>query len=62
MYAFEVSKTDLNLQDLAINLDEITELQNSSVFQLNRVENRPYEYDGAPFIAGIDIQNNLALT
>ena len=62
MYVFEVAKTHLNLQDLPINLDEITELQNSSVFQFNRVENRPYEYEGPEFIAGIDIQNNLALT
>ena len=29
-----VSKTELSLQDLAIDLDELTELQDSSVFRL----------------------------
>ena len=31
---FEVSKAELELQDLAMNMDEITELQDSSVFGL----------------------------
>ena len=34
---FEVSQTELSLQDLAINLDEVTELQDSSLFQLKEV-------------------------
>ena len=40
----------------------MTELKDSSVFQLSRVENRPYEIDGPVLVAGIDIQNNLHLT
>ena len=34
-----VSKTELSLQDLAIDLDELTELQDSSAFSLERGEN-----------------------
>ena len=30
----EISQTEVALQDLAINMDEVTELQDSSLFQL----------------------------
>ena len=33
---YKVVQTELALQDLAFNLDEITELQDSSVFTLQR--------------------------
>ena len=34
---FEISQTELALQDLAINMDEVTEMQDSSLFQLKEV-------------------------
>ena len=34
---FEISQTELALQDLAINMDEVTELQDSSLFQLKEM-------------------------
>ena len=33
---YEISKAELSSQDLAINLDELTELQDSSIFNLGR--------------------------
>ena len=39
---YEVSTTELALQDLAINIDEITELQDSSVFELKPTITVPY--------------------
>ena len=33
---YKVSQTELALQDLAFNLDEVTEMQDSSVFRLAR--------------------------
>ena len=33
---FLISRTELYLQDLPINLDDVTELQDSSVFRINR--------------------------
>ena len=52
----------MSLQDLAISLDYITVLEDSSVFQLNEISSRPFERDGADFVAGFDIQNDLNLT
>ena len=37
---------ELFLQDLAINLDEITELQDSSVFKMENFGLVPYEFLG----------------
>ena len=34
---FEISQTELALQDLAFNFDEVTELRDSSLFQLKEV-------------------------
>ena len=59
--SFFVSKTDLSLQDLAVNLDEITELQDSSVFTLERGSVRPY-YRDTDLVEGIRIWMNLNLT
>ena len=42
-FPFVVSKTDLQLQDLAVNLDDVTLLQDSSVFRLDQLIPRPYE-------------------
>ena len=33
---YEISQTELSLQDLAIDLDKVTELQDSSVFRLKQ--------------------------
>ena len=38
---FEISQTELALQDLAINIDELTELQDASVFRLKRGTKTP---------------------
>ena len=46
---------------MPINLDYITILEDSSVFQLNEIPSRPFEFD-ADFVAGIGIQNDLNLT
>ena len=45
MFKFQVRRTELNLQDLAINLDEVTLLQNSQVFTLKNVGTDPFEAD-----------------
>ena len=42
---FEVSQTELSLQDLAFNLDEVTELKDSSVFRLRELETVPSQFD-----------------
>ena len=42
---FKISSTQLYLQDDAINLDEITELDNASVFKLESQPLRTYEKD-----------------
>lgn len=34
MLMYEVTMTELSLQDLAINLDDVTELKDSRVFEL----------------------------
>ena len=34
--SYKIAKTELYLQDLPVNLDEITELQDSSVFNLQQ--------------------------
>ena len=45
----EVQRTELKLQDLVVDLDEITELTNSQVFSLKDVGTIPYEYDNTVF-------------
>ena len=44
MHVFEVSRTELNLQDLSLNLDSFTELIDETEFKLNKIETRPYEF------------------
>ena len=57
-----MSRTELTLEDLPIKLDAITELVDSKVFKMNKIESRPAEILGPEFITGIDIQGNLDLT
>ena len=50
---YKVVQTELALQDLAFNLDEITELQDSSVFTLQRGQTVTKPHANKPFIAGL---------
>lgn len=40
---YHVKRTELILQDLHVNFDELTELQDSSVFKLEKTFVRPFE-------------------
>lgn len=53
--------TEVELQDLAVNLDQVTELRDSSVFSIKYSHNvfRPLELD---LIRGIQLQLNRDLT
>ena len=42
---FEVTKTSLGLQDLAVNLDQLTGLQDDDLFRLNMNRMIPFEYE-----------------
>ena len=50
-----MARTELTLEDLPIKLDSITELVDSSVFTMNKLETIPYEIFGPEYIAGISI-------
>ena len=56
-----MSKTELSLQDLPVNLDEITELQDSSVFQVEQTRLVPFVNE-ADLIQGFQIEMNQDLT
>ena len=58
---YSVSKTELSLQDLAVNLDEITELQDSSVFKLQPGKLVPEKSD-ENLVYGIYILMDFDLT
>ena len=55
---FDIVRTRLELQDLFVNLDEVTELEDTSVFQIKYKGNRPYEKDPS-FVTSLVIENNL---
>ena len=40
---FEIAQTELSLQDLAFDLDEVTELYDSRVFRLSEGELAPFK-------------------
>ena len=42
---FKVLTTQLYLQDMFINLDDLTELQDESIFKLEMLPLKPYEKD-----------------
>ena len=48
---YKVSRTELQLQDLHIDLDEVTELVDSSAFKLEQVQMRPFEWSPATVMA-----------
>lgn len=41
-YDFEVQKTELSLQDLPVNFDQITELKDSKSFKLGQIGSRRF--------------------
>ena len=55
---FEIVRTKLELQDLFVNLDEITELEDTSVFEIKYTGQRPYEKD-PNLVTSLIIENNL---
>ena len=55
---FDIVRTRVELQDLFVNLDEITELEDTSVFQIKYTINRPYEADPS-LVTSLIIENNL---
>lgn len=42
---YEIAKTELSLQDLPMNLDELTELKDSSAFKIKQTRLAPYKID-----------------
>ena len=56
---FDIVRTRLELQDLFVNLDEITELEDTSVFQIKYKGNRPYEKD-PNLVTSLIVENNLS--
>ena len=51
--------TRLELQDLAINLDSITQLEDSSVFKLEPLFPRSAEIEGPHLVAQVSFEMNL---
>ena len=58
---FYIERTELALQDLAFNLDEVTELQDSSVFRLKQGSFVPFS-NAEDLVFGAWIQMNFDLT
>ena len=48
------------MQDLAVDLDELTELEDSSVFKLEQKNSRPFEREPT-FIIGLAFEMNYDL-
>ena len=42
---FKVSNTQLYLQDEYINLDDITELEDASIFKVHKLQTQPFEWN-----------------
>ena len=59
-YRFDIQKTELSLQDLSIDMDELTELKDSSVFTVRQADLMPYGFDDE-VIQGIQIMMDLDL-
>ena len=54
----QVTKSDVDLQDRYINLDEATEILNDSLFKFEMINAREYEYESYDLI-NISIEMNL---
>lgn len=61
---YEVSKTELSLQDLPLNLDELTELNDPRVFKIRQTKITPYVVDviSDNLLEGIVVQMDSNLT
>lgn len=59
--AFKIHKTELSLQDLVMDFDELTELKDSSVFQLKKSETIIYDKQAWDFEKGVEIQMDFDL-
>lgn len=51
----------LNLQDLVVNLDDLTLLENSQVFDLEDIGSIPFEVYGKNIVASISITSDSDL-
>ena len=51
--------SELQLQDLALNLDSITELEDSSVFKIDSLSPRSAEYGGSTLVTEMSFQINF---
>ena len=60
-FPFQVARTLLNLQDKFINLDEITELEDSGMFNLKQAPSKPFEFNEIDMQA-VSFQINLDMT
>ena len=56
-YPYQVSRTELHLQDEFVNFDEVTELKDSTLFKSNPLFPRPYEFNDSSMIA-VSIEYN----
>ena len=57
---YSIVRTELELQDEYINLDEITKIENSSVFSIKELPSRPYNFDD-DVVQNISIEMDLDL-
>ena len=61
-YPFLVRQTKLNLQDMAIDLDEVTELESTQIFSVDAqgvVPEERYEEVIASFSIGVDLDQRV---
>lgn len=57
---YKVTKTDLELQDLLLDLDQLTAMKDKTVFELEAMPSRPWGFD-QNVIQNISIEMNLDL-
>ena len=58
-FPFVVTMSELQLQDLALDLDSITELEDSSVFRLDSLSPRSAEAEGSSLVSQLSFQMNF---
>ena len=57
---FKISRTSLELQDMLVDFDEMTELNDKSVFEFEELLTRPWTFDKVT-LANISVEMNLDL-
>lgn len=57
---FKLSRTSLELQDMFVDFDELTELSDSSIFEFEELLHRPWAFDDLT-LANISVEMNLDL-